>query len=208
MDVRCGPSPGFVARELGPDAGAGPGRHRLPASLFTPEYDAQTKGEGRGVPQGLHRRGYSPERSGTSPPTLHRFAPPVFLWSYPSLCDNRRGWPSAAAHSPQPAHLLFSGWGGDHRAGSLGCGPRWGGGQTGSGPAGTLLLPPQRRQTKQRGPGRSALRLATGNFKIWLGLPRGPATPRAACLSQSAPGQPFFKPSSGRQSGSSRTFLS
>ncbi|XP_070336784.1 high mobility group protein B2 isoform X2 [Odocoileus virginianus] len=72
MGVRCGPSPGFVARELGPDAGAGPGRHRLPASPFTPEYDAQTKGEERGVPQGLHRRGYSLEGSGTSPPTLRR----------------------------------------------------------------------------------------------------------------------------------------
>lgn len=68
MDARCGPSPGFAVRELGPDAGAGPGRHRLPAALFTPEYDAQTKGEGRGVPQGLHRRGYSPEGLGTSPP--------------------------------------------------------------------------------------------------------------------------------------------
>ena len=146
MDARCGPSPGFAVRELGPDAGAGPGRHRLPAALFTPEYDAQRERE-EGSRRDFTGVAIAPmgwEHLPLPPPP--RSASPVFLWSYPSLCDTRRGWPLAAAHAPQPAHLLFSGWGGDHRAGSQGCGPRWGGGLTGpgqpSGPAGTLLLPP------------------------------------------------------------------
>lgn len=93
MDARCGPSPGFAVRELGPDAGAGPGRHRLPAALFTPEYDAQTKGEGRGVPQGLHRRGYSPEGLGTSPPP----PPPVRVTRLPLVLPKPLRHPAGLA---------------------------------------------------------------------------------------------------------------
>ena len=54
----CGPGPGTSARDRSPDAGAGPGRRRPPrpaarGRLFTPGFDAGTKGEGEVAPRGL-----------------------------------------------------------------------------------------------------------------------------------------------------------
>lgn len=193
--------PGFAVWELGPGAGAGPGRTPPTSGPVYPGADAQTK-ERKGVPQALQARGYSPERF----PTPRSASGPTQASAAPGGAGR---WPQRA--TPQPAHLLFSGWGGDHRAGSQGCGPRWGGGQTGpgqpSGPAGTLLLPPQRQQTSAAGR-KTCPAAGCRNFLNPAGFtPPGQPRPRRL-RSQSAPGPPFFKPSAGRQSGSSSTFLS
>lgn len=148
----------------------------------------------------------TPMGTGMAPSAPPRSPPPVFLGSYPSLSDTRRRRPSAAAQAPQPPYLLFSRRGGDHRSGSRGSGPRWGGGQTGPGPpsgsVGRAASAPSAPANRAPSTPESSPRTRDTVFLNLAGLLHGPTAPPAARPSQSAPGPPFFKPSSGRQSGS------